>query len=108
MPTKTVKTLRVRGIAKSTIPKDFQKFVEGLSVEPQKRSIFHQSKSQSGDQVETLWSLAPQNDFLTGTITFTSKRLKEKVLEKHGSNWTLDDVFNGITVLHSSENPELE
>jgi hypothetical protein len=98
----------VRSIAKSTTLQDFQEFAERLSVEPKKRSIFHRSWSQSEEQAETLWSLAPQNDFLAGTITFKSKKLKTRALEKHGSNWKLDDVFNGMAMLHCSENPELE
>jgi hypothetical protein len=54
-------------------------------------------------------SLAPQGEHQTGTITFPSAELKNKFPESVARRkWTVDSDFNGLTVLHSAADPELE
>jgi hypothetical protein len=54
-------------------------------------------------------SLAPQLRHKTGTITFSSEELKKQALGYGGENpYSIDDIFNGTTVLYSTANPDLE
>lgn len=54
-------------------------------------------------------SLSPQFDGgHVGTITLPSKEHKEAALKNNDTEWRLDDVFNGITVLFSPEEPDIE
>jgi hypothetical protein len=110
MPRKSLKTVRVRGITKVTPAIDFLEFAKKLSVEEQKRAFFQRSAGtvQPGSPAEPLWSLAEQDGLLTGTVSFGSTRLKERALEAHGSQWGLDDEFDGLTVLHADEDAEVE
>ncbi|KAI1389255.1 uncharacterized protein F4822DRAFT_442625 [Hypoxylon trugodes] len=52
-------------------------------------------------------SLAPQNQYQTGTITFPSKALKRHALRKPGK-WKLDDEFNWMTVLYAAAEPDID
>ncbi len=53
-------------------------------------------------------SLSMQRGSKTGTITLSSDDVKSRVLEYHGTGWELDDKFDGLTVLHSADSPDLE
>ena len=53
-------------------------------------------------------SLSPQFDGYVGTITLPSKEHKESAMKNNDTEWRLDDVFNGVTVLYSPEEPDLE
>jgi hypothetical protein len=54
-------------------------------------------------------SLAPQLQHKTGTITFSSEKLKKQGLGYGGVGpFSIDDTFNGITVLYSASDPEIE
>lgn len=52
-------------------------------------------------------SLAPQVDSQTGTITFPGRKSKERALREL-TGWRVDDTFEGLTVLHSAPEPDLE
>jgi hypothetical protein len=53
-------------------------------------------------------SLAPQFEGKIGTITFPSEKLKRRALKDHKTEWVLSDQFNGLTVLYSAVEPDLE
>jgi hypothetical protein len=53
-------------------------------------------------------SLAPQFESKIGTITFPSEKLKRRALKDHETEWVLSDQFNGLTVLYSAVEPDLE
>jgi hypothetical protein len=65
------------------------------------------SKAQPGDEnPET--SFATQYDGYVGTISLPSEKHKLEALDKHATNWRFDDKFNGVTVLASPPEPDVE
>jgi len=53
-------------------------------------------------------TLATQNETQTGIITFPSKSCKKRALKSHNTTWRFDDEFDGVTVLWSPPDPDLE
>lgn len=54
-------------------------------------------------------SLAVYDDSLTGTITFPSAEIKRRAMgECNVLDGEVDDVFDGLTVLHAPEDIDLE
>jgi hypothetical protein len=49
-----------------------------------------------------------QYDGHCGTITLPSEKHKIEALQKHGTEWRFDDIFNGVTILPSPVEPEIE
>lgn len=102
------KTIRIRSIPKHNGDEAFANFRERLTSAPTKQLSIFPRPSRASTDFSILTSLARQQDEYVGTISFLSKQLKEKALRDRGSGLTLDDKFDGITVLHSPEDPELE
>jgi hypothetical protein len=102
------KTIRIRSIPKHNGAEAFASFTERLTSASTKQLSIFQKPSRASTDFSILTSLACQQDEYVGTISFLSKQLKEKALRDRGSGLTLDDKFDGITVLHSPEEPELE
>ena len=55
-------------------------------------------------------SLAPQNDFLTGTVSFATADAKSQAMEllAEAQEWNFDDRFDGLTVLKAAEEIDIE
>ncbi|KAH8687336.1 hypothetical protein BGZ60DRAFT_6128 [Tricladium varicosporioides] len=108
MPRMSDRTIRIRSIPQHNGDKAFADYTQRLtSTLAKKPSIFSRS-SRPLTELSTSTSLARQNDESVGIISFPSKQLKEKALEDRESGWVLDDKFDGMTVLHSHEDPELD
>ena len=103
------KTIRIRSIPQHNAAEAFANYTERLKLVPTKKFPFLRSSHAPAD-VSILTSLARQRDENVGTISFPSRQLKEKALASRDcpSGWILDDKFDGITMLYSSEEPELE
>lgn len=57
------------------------------------------------------WSLCKQDETATATLTFRSPDIKHKVMKnRDASLQALDvtDLFHGLTVLHSVDEPNIE
>lgn len=65
------------------------------------------SKVRRGNEKPVI-SFAPQFDGCAGTITLPSENHKAEALANHSTEWRFDDVFNGITVLYSPAEPDIE
>jgi hypothetical protein len=65
------------------------------------------SKVQPGDE-KPVTSFAQQFDGHVGTITLPSQMHKAEALENHATEWRFDDIFNGVTVLFSPPEPDIE
>jgi hypothetical protein len=65
------------------------------------------SKVQPGDE-KPVTSFAQQFEGHVGTITLPSEKHKVEALENHGTEWRFDDIFNGVTVLFSPPEPDIE
>jgi hypothetical protein len=108
MSSSSDRAIRIRSIPQDNADEAFANFKARLASAPTTQlSIFTRS-SRASAEFPTLASLARQQDENVGTISFSSKQLKEKALKDRESGWILDDQFNGITVLHSPPNPDLE
>jgi hypothetical protein len=69
----------------------------------------HWRRLPVGDFSNPVISLAPQLRHKTATITFSSEGQKKQALEYGVRNsLSIDDTFNGTTVLYSAANPYLE
>jgi len=57
-------------------------------------------------------SLARQSNELTGTVTFPSPEVKREAIKaRHRlppNTWLSDDVFDGLTILYSPDEVEVE
>ncbi|KAI9648606.1 hypothetical protein NHQ30_003243 [Ciborinia camelliae] len=53
-------------------------------------------------------SLAVEQENQVETITLPSPRHKSKALKTDDTEWIFDDTFNGITTLHSPDDPDLD
>lgn len=65
------------------------------------------SKVQPGDE-NPVTSFARQYDGHVGTITLPSEKHKVEALDNHATDWRFDDKFNGVTVLFSPQEPDVE
>ena len=65
------------------------------------------SSSKSGDDKPVI-SFATQYDGHAGTITLPSEKHKKLALVSHATQWKFDDGFQGITVLCSPVDSDLE
>ncbi|KAH6665734.1 hypothetical protein B0J14DRAFT_660433 [Halenospora varia] len=102
------KTIRIRSIPQHNGDEAFVKYTQSLTSAPTRKPTIFTRPSRASAELSISTSLAPQNDENVGTISFPSRRLKEKALGDPPSGWILDDKFDGITVLHSHEKPELD
>lgn len=110
MPSQSSRSVRASEVPKNVTRDEFLNAANKIITEPVKKKGFFSSASFSSsaaaDQIATV-SLAPQFGEQFGTITFPSAQYKEKAL-KGKLKWRYDDLFDGITVLHSSPTPSLE
>jgi hypothetical protein len=65
------------------------------------------SKAQHRDE-NPVTSFATQYDGHVGTITLPSEKHKAEALGGHATDWRFDDKFNGVTVLFSPPEPDVE
>lgn len=98
-------SLRVTNIPPQTDKATFIEFAKQYSSKTIERGWL--SPSVNGSDNPTV-SLSPQFDGHVGTITLPSKEHKEAALKNNDTKWRLDDVFNGITVLSSPKEPDIE
>ncbi|RYP11187.1 hypothetical protein DL764_000212 [Monosporascus ibericus] len=110
------RTVRISGIPPDAEVQDLVEYAKWLSEGPvtTKSWIFRRIGATSrqpevaiGIIDSTVVSLAPQMQYKTGTITFSSKAIKRRAVKRHG-RWKCDDVFNSLTVLHAAAVPELD
>ncbi len=104
----TLRTVRIAGISRDTTKASLEDYanVYCTTHSGQKRvcGCFPVRRRVDGKPVV---SLAPQREKQTGTITFPSEELKKNA-PKIDQNWAFDDAFNGLTVLYSAAEPDLE
>ena len=105
------KALRVRGLDSTLSAGQFQEIANRLSCEgnPAKRSLFH-SQSAPTTQIPKC-NLAFQDDCLTGVVSFASAETKNtamKAAKELTPDWQLDDIFDGLTILHTPESIDVE
>ncbi|KAI1087205.1 hypothetical protein F5B19DRAFT_497612 [Rostrohypoxylon terebratum] len=105
MFSRTSRTIRIRNIENDVSKDTIAAYADAL-CEPhgQRKLLGIIPLINTGGK--RLVSLAPQSGRQTATITFPSKRLKQKVAVTDHSDWSFDDTFNDLTVLHVA--PELE
>ena len=79
-----------------------------------KKHIFSSSRDQGLDQDHVDCSLAVQHESMTATVSFRSAEVKARAL-KHaadqdivGTDWEIDDKFDGLTVLYTPDSIDLE
>lgn len=110
MPSQSSRSVRASEVPKDVTRDEFLEAAKKITVEPAKKRIFFNSagssSSAAADQCVRV-SLAPQFGEQFGTITFPSALCKQKAL-KEKQKWRYDDLFDGITILHSSPSPKLE
>ena len=105
------KALRVRGLDPTLSAGQFQEIANRLSCEgnPAKRSLFH-PQSAPATRIPKC-TLAFQDDCLTGVVSFASAETKTnamKVAKDIVPDWQLDDIFDGLTILHTPDSIDIE
>ena len=108
MPAKSSsRTIRVRGLAPDLSLETFKRGAVKLNeaASQSKRPSFFTRSASTVSEPEC--SLALQGDAKTGTVTFGSADIKDKAIKKD-KEWEVDDTFDGLTVLYTAENADLE
>ena len=105
------KALRVRGLDSTLSAGQFQEIADRLSCEgnPAKRSLFHSQPAPTTPVPKC--TLALQDDCLTGIVSFASAEAKTnaiKVAKNITPDWQLDDIFDGLTILHTPDSIDIE
>ena len=105
------KALRVRGLDSTLSVGQFQETANRLSCEgnPAKRSLFPSQRAPT-TQVPKC-TLAVQDDCLTGVVSFASAETKTnaiKAAKDIAPDWQLDDIFDGLTILHTPDSIDIE
>jgi hypothetical protein len=114
MSSQSDRSIRISEISSSTTKEQLVITIQKtIALEPakQKKKLFGFASSSTPLPTEpnVIVSLAPQFCTQFGTATFTSPKDKKKALQsKAGGCWICDDVFDGITVLHSGSKPDLD
>ncbi|KAE9380791.1 hypothetical protein N431DRAFT_459708 [Stipitochalara longipes BDJ] len=99
------RTVRVTDIPEDVAQSEFLEVAKRLASTSIEGGWF--SSSTPGDTKPTI-SFASQFDGFAGTITLPSEKHKVQALEKHDTEWRFDDKFNGITVLCSPTESDLD
>lgn len=107
MFSRTSRTIRIRNIENDVSRDTIAAYADALCGPHGQRKLLGIIPLPNSDG-KRLVSLAPQSGRQTATITFPSKRLKQKVAVTAHSDWSFDDTFNDLTVLHVAPEPELE
>ncbi|PVH79970.1 hypothetical protein DL98DRAFT_629699 [Cadophora sp. DSE1049] len=106
MPSYATKTIRVKGLPVDLSREAFDTLARELGSAPRKKKGFFRSKEAVPVESITT-SLAPQFGEQFGTVTFHSENRKDKAVG-HRGDWSCDDKFDGITVLHSGQHPDID
>lgn len=108
MGKKSKRSFRIKGLGLGLMENDFNKKLQDLNTGLSRYKDCSPSTSLA-KHVHT------HDEFQCGTVSTGSKRQKSKLLQTTKSvNWECthrldwNDVFDGITVLHSPENAEIE
>lgn len=104
MATVTSRTVRVLGIPQEVKEGEFLAVARSLSSKDVGGWL---SRVQTGDENPAI-SFATQYDGHVGTISLPSEKHKVKALDNHATYWRFDDKFNGVTVLVSPLQPDVE
>lgn len=99
------RTVRVTDIPLDVDQSDFYTYAQHLSSMGVNRRIFPSARHTFPNPTVTF---APQFDGHVGTITLPSEKHKLAALRDKNTQWRLDDVFHGVTVLSCPEEPDLE
>lgn len=105
MATVSKKTIRVLEISQEVEEDEFLAVARRLTSEAVKGGWF--SRVQTGNE-DPVTSFATQYDGHVGTISLPSEKHKVKALDTHATCWRFDDKFNGVTVLASPLQPDIE
>ncbi|KAI0103382.1 hypothetical protein GGR51DRAFT_524741 [Nemania sp. FL0031] len=106
MFSRTSRTVRIREIGSDISKESLAAYAEAR-CHPQGGHKFLCIIFLSQTPGQPLVSLAPQSERQTATITFPSKKLKQRNL-KGPPGWQVDDDFSGLTVLHAAPEPDLD
>ena len=106
--TSTNQTLRVRNIPYETTEDQFETELRDLVTKPRKTWLSSSSNSQISSIVKTSLAIHIERVSLDGTVTFLDNDLKDRILRMTHKSWEFDDRFDGVTVLHSPSNAEVE
>jgi hypothetical protein len=98
-------TVRVTDISLDVDEKDFHEYAQHLSSKNVNRGMFSSTTHGSPNPRVTF---TPQFDGHVGTITLPSEKHKLAAMRDNNTQWRLDDVFHGVTVLSCPEEPDLE
>jgi len=102
------KTVRVRGIPSQIDYAEFLGVAQRLASNTiDGRWLPWPSSTRPGDN-NPIISFASQWGEHIGTISLPSEEHKELAMTHHGSQWTFDDKFDGITILKSPEDSDLD
>jgi len=101
------RTLRITDIPSDIAEGDFLEVAKQLSSRQSDGRLFSSGRRDKASSSPSI-SFAPQYESHVGTITLPSEKHKTAALRTHGTKWRFDDVFNGVTVLHCPEEPDLE
>ena len=112
MPVSTAsKALRIRGLDSTLSAGQFQEIANHLSCEgnPVKRSLFQSKPAPTARMPKC--TLAFQDDCLTGVVSFASAETKTNAMKAAKDivpDWQLDDIFDGLTILHTPDSIDIE
>jgi hypothetical protein len=101
------RTIRVTDIPPEITRNYFLEIAKKLSPRKSDGGLFSSARSDKHPPNPSI-SFAPQYEGYSGTITLPSEKYKTAALRTHGTEWRLDDRFNGVTVLHGPKEPDLE
>lgn len=99
------RTVRVTGIPRDVGEKAFREVAERLCSKTIKTGVFSTAIPGYNNPVS---SFASQFEGNVGTITLPSEKHKDEALGCRGIPWKLDDKFDGLTILCSPHEPDLE
>jgi hypothetical protein len=108
MPSHATRSVRVTEIPNNVEEQAFADTVKRLSPFVGKKGLFSASSLAATSNRRLLTSLCPQFGEQVGTITLPSVKVKQQALKDHGTDWRFDDIFDGVTILHSSPKADLE
>ena len=111
MATTSARTIRIRGIPEDVTTVAFHETCDqwsqwsAASAKWSNVSWAAFRNPPAGRPVRT--SLAIQDGHKTGTLTFNTEDAKARILaEECPEKWTVDDKFDGLTVLSAPEKPD--
>lgn len=100
-------TVRALGIPLQVDEPEFLIVAKRLASRIQGGGLFSFSAATPGDDNPVI-SFAEQFEGHTGTITLPSEKHKTQALAIHDTPWRFDDKFDGVTVLYSPKDSDVE